>query len=186
MSSSDAAPVHLLGIAGSLRSGAYSKTLIATLAAAQRAPITMSVHDLGAVPLYNEDLDGDRAPDAVREFKQAIDTADGLVIVTPEYNYGLPGVLKNALDWASRPGFSSVLKDKPVLPISTSPAYTGGVRALADLKLLLLATLSRVVAGPEVVITGVNAKIEDGRFIDTDNLEFAQKQIDRLIAMARA
>jgi chromate reductase len=160
-----------------------SRILVHSLAARQKAPVKMSVYDIGEVPLYNQDLDGDNPPAPVKAFKDAIAAADGLVIVTPEYNYGIPGVLKNAIDWASRPAFNSVLKGKPVLPVSCSPAYTGAARALGQLKLLLLATLSDVVPGPEVVIAEVHNKIRDGRFLDESNLEFAQGQIDALIRM---
>ncbi len=178
--------VRLLAIAGSLRAESFSAAVARTLAANQKPPVAMTVYDLSDVPLYNQDLDGGDAPAPVRAFKDAIAEADGLVIVTPEYNYGIPGVLKNALDWASRPGFQSVLKDKPALPISNSPAFTGGVRALTQLKGVLLATLSHIVPGPEVVLGGIQSKITDGRLTDEDNLKFAQKQIDRLVAWIEA
>ena len=186
MSDEEAPSIHLLAIAGSLRRESYSAAVARTLAEAQKPPVAMTVYDLAAIPLYNQDLDGDELPVPVRAFKDAIARADGLVIVTPEYNYGLPGVLKNAIDWASRPGFESVLKHKPVLPISNSPAFTGGARALTQLKSVLLATLSHVVPGPEVVLGGVQRKITDGRLADADNLAFAQKQIDALVAGIQA
>ena len=178
--------VRLLGIAGSLRKESFSAAVARTLAAQQKMPVSMSVYDLSDIPLYNEDLDGAEPPEPVRAFKEAIADADGLIVVTPEYNYGIPGVLKNALDWASRPGFQSVLKDKPSLPMSSSPAFTGGVRALTQLKGVLLATLSDIVPGPEVVLGEIHGKIADGRLTDAANLKFAQKQIDRLVARIEA
>lgn len=186
MSEREAVSIRLLAIAGSLRKASFSAAVARTLAEAQKPPVAMTVYDLADVPLYDQDRDGDDPPRPVRAFKDAIAAADGLVIVTPEYNYGLPGVLKNALDWASRPGFESVLKDKPVLPISNSPAFTGGVRALTQLKSVLLATLSSIVPGPEVVLGNIQRKITDGRLTDADNLKFAQKQIDALVARIEA
>lgn len=185
MTESNQQPIRLLGFAGSLRREAFSKAVVRGLAERQKPPVTMTVFDLGAVPLYNQDLDGENSPPPVRAFKAAIAEADGLVIVTPEYNYGIPGVMKNALDWASRPGFKSVLKDKPVLPISCSPGLLGGVRALGHLKGTLLATLSKVILGPEVVIAQVKDKIKDDRLTDEMSLAFAQAQIDVLIAAVR-
>lgn len=179
-------PVTLLGFAGSLRRESFSKILVHSLAAQQKAPVKMSVYDIGEIPLYNQDLDGENPPAPVKAFKDAIAAADGLVIVTPEYNYGIAGVTKNAIDWASRPAFNSVLKGKPVLPVSCSPAYTGGARALAQLKYLMMSTLSECVAGPEVVIAQVKDKIKDGRFVDQANLEFAQGQIDALVNLILA
>jgi chromate reductase, NAD(P)H dehydrogenase (quinone) len=104
--------------------------------------------------------------------------------VTPEYNHGIPGVLKNALDWASRPFGKSVLIDKPVLVISVSPAFTGGVRAQAQVNETLLSIPARIVAGPQVVIGGVAAKMRDG-VIDQSFLSFALEALDRLVAMSR-
>lgn len=185
MIQSDQQSVHLLGFAGSLRREAFSKAVVWGLAERQKPPVTMTVFDLGAVPLYNQDLDGENTPPPVKAFKAAIAEADGLVIVTPEYNYGIPGVMKNALDWASRPGFNSVLKGKPVLPISSSPGMLGGVRALTHLKGTLLATLSKVILGPEVIIAQVKDKVRDGRLVDEAALGFAQAQINTLVAAIR-
>src|SRR5262249_26020287 len=98
-------------------------------------------------------------------FRNAIGVSDGVVIVTPEYNHGIPGVLKNALDWASRPYGKSVLIDKPVLVISVSPAFTGGVRAQAQVNETLLSIPARILAGPQVVIGGVAEKTKTGCLI---------------------
>lgn len=105
------------------------------------------------------------------------------MIATPEYNHGIPGVLKNALDWASRPLGRSALTGKPVLVISVSPAFTGGVRAQAQANETLLAIQSRPVPGPQVVIGNVADKIRDGQLIDESSLRFALSAIDRLIAL---
>jgi chromate reductase len=86
-------------------------------------------------------------PASVSALKEAIAQADGLIICSPEYNYSTSGVLKNALDWASRPGFNSPLKNKPVLIMTSSPGVLGGVRAQSQLRETLSATLSRVICG---------------------------------------
>ncbi len=109
--------------------------------------------------------------------------SDGVVIATPEYNHGVPGVLKNALDWASRPLGGAALTGKPVLVISVSPAFTGGVRAQAQVNETLLAIHSRPVLGPQVVIGNVADKVSDGRLTDEPSLRFALSAIDRLVAL---
>jgi chromate reductase len=102
-------------------------------------------------------------------------------IHSPEYNYGVSGVLKNALDWASRPGFNSPLKSKPVLIMTSSPGLLGGLRAQSQLRETLSATLSRVISCPQIVIPGVNQKIRDGRFVDETTIEFMLAAVDDLI-----
>ena len=143
--------------------------------------VSIEPFELGSVPLYNADLDAG-ALETVRALKSAISASEGMIIVTPEYNYGIPGVLKNALDWASRPGYQSVLKGKHVAVISSSPSLTGGVRAQAQLKQTLYAALARTLPWPEVVIGNVADKVRDGRLVDEVSLRFA---LDIVRALAR-
>lgn len=177
--------INLLGFSGSLRSGSYSAAVLRTVADASADKAQITIFNIGGIPLYNQDIEDTDLPDSVRKFKDAIAAADGVVIVTPEYNYGITGVLKNAIDWASRPGHNSVLKDKPALIISTSPAFTGGVRAIQQLRQTLSATLTRVVAVPDIVIGAVDKKIEGGRLTDETSLKFANGGVDALIAEIR-
>ncbi|MCF5668691.1 MULTISPECIES: NADPH-dependent FMN reductase [Pseudomonas fluorescens group] len=165
--------VHrLLGLSGSLRAQSTNTAVLNTLASRLGDHVQLQVFALNDLPLYNADLEADALPDAVHAFKEAIRQADGLIICSPEYNYGVSGVLKNALDWASRPGFNSPLKNKPVLIMTSSPGVLGGVRAQAQLRDTLNATLSRVINCQQIVIPGVNQKIHDGRFVDEPTIEF--------------
>ena len=118
-----APPTRLVGPAGSLRKASYSRATLLGLRNNLPAAVKLEICDL-KLPLYDEDEDHADASNDVRTFRNAIGATDGVVIVTPEYNHGIPGVLKNALDWASRPFGKSVLIDKPVLTISVSPAFT--------------------------------------------------------------
>ena len=174
--------IKLAGISGSLRKASSNTAILRTLQASLPEGVEMALLPLDGIPSYNQDLDGPDLPDAVRAFKAAIEACDGLVLCSPEYNFGMPGVLKNALDWASRPAFVSPLKGKPVLVMTSSPAFTGGVRAQAQLRDTLGGTLSRVIARPQVVIAGVHTKIEDGRLADATSLAFALEAITDLIA----
>ena len=174
---------RLVGLAGSLRKASYSRATLLGLREHLPGAVKLEIRDL-QLPLYNEDEDGADSPRDVRLFRDAIGASDGVVIVTPEYNHGIPGVLKNALDWASRPFGKSVLIDKPVLVISVSPAFTGGVRAQAQVNETLLSIPARIMAGPQVVIGGVAAKIKDG-MLDQAFLGFTLQALERLVAVSR-
>ena len=167
------APFRLLGISGSLRAGAFSTAVLEALAAASIQHAAYEYADIGALPHFNQDLYVEPLPPAVARFRDQIANADGLVISSPEYNHGIPGVLKNALDWASRPHNGSPLRGKPVLIVTSSHAFTGGVRAQYQIREALFSALARPVATPEIVVGGVGAKIVDGRFQDQPTIEFA-------------
>ncbi|HYF52677.1 MAG TPA: NAD(P)H-dependent oxidoreductase [Salinarimonas sp.] len=180
--------VRLLGISGSLRRDSHCTAVLRTLADRMREGVTLTLHSLEEVPLYNADHDGDQAPGAVKSFKSAISMADGLVICSPEYNYGMPGVLKNAIDWASRPAFKSPLVDKPVLIMTASPGTAGGVRAQYQVREALSATLARPISRPQVAIASVAQKVSEGRLADAATLEFVDAAVADLlreIAMLR-
>lgn len=179
------ARARLVGMAGSLRKASYSSAILSSLRDHVAATATLEILDL-RLPLYSEDDDGAATPEDVRDFRQAIGASDGVVIVTPEYNHGIPGVLKNALDWASRPFGQSVLIGKPVLVMSVSPAFTGGVRAHAQVNETLLAIQARIVPGPQVVIGSVAEKIRDGILVDESCQRFAMAALGCLTEMSQS
>src|ERR1043165_4367590 len=106
-------PIHVLGISGSLRRGAWNTGLLHAAGELLPESMTLAIFDLADIPLYNQDHDGPHAPDVVKQLRERIRAADALLIATPEYNASIPGVLKNALDWASRPITDSALAGKP-------------------------------------------------------------------------
>ena len=173
-----------LGFPGSLRRASFSRATLIGLRGILPDEAVLEICDL-QLPLYNEDDDRSDAPDQVIRFRTAIASSDGVVIVTPEYNHGIPGVLKNALDWTSRPFGKSVLKNKPVLAISISPAFTGGVRAHAQLNETLLSIPAFVLGGPQVVIGNIGSKVRDGVLVDQASLSFASAALHRIIAQSR-
>ena len=97
---------RLLGLSGSIRKASTNTAILQTLAERLGPKASLTVFPLNEIPLYDQDFDGDATPASVRALKQAIAESDGLVLCSPEYNHGMPGVLKNALDWASRPAFA--------------------------------------------------------------------------------
>ena len=156
----------ILAIAGSLRSASLSRALVREAIELAPEGVTILTYELADIPLYNGDVDVDGGPEAVRRFKEAIGSADGLLIATPEYNYGIPGVLKNAIDWASRPGFKSVLARKPVAVMGVANGTAGAARALGQLKQVLLATLSLLYPAPELTLGSASSKFAEGRLTD--------------------
>lgn len=175
-------PMHLLGLSGSIRSASHNTAVLRTVADAVRDRAELTVFSLRDIPLYDADLDGDALPASVRALKEAIAASDGLVICSPEYNYGIPGVLKNAIDWASRPGYRSPLKDKPALIMTASPGMAGGVRAHAQIREALSATLARPIARQQIAIPSVAQKIDqDNRLVDATTLGLVLSAIDDLL-----
>ena len=170
---------RLLFVPGSLRAASASRATIAALADRLDGRAEAAVADPGVLPLYNADVTDN--PD-VADWIEQIRAADGLVFVTPEYNYSVPGVLKNAIDWASRPAFESVFKGKKCLVISVSGGALGGVRAQGHLKYILHGMLAEVFAAREIVVPFANAKIEDGRLADDAILDFAGATLESFIA----
>ena len=166
-------PYDILGISGSLRAEAFSTAILEALFAASSSQARFDIADIGAIPHFNQDLYAEPLPPAVERFRRQITHADGIIISSPEYNHGIPGVLKNALDWASRPHNNSPLRAKPILIITSSSAFTGGVRAQYQIRETLVSALARPVPTPEIVVGGVGAKILDGRFHDQASIEFA-------------
>lgn len=153
---------HLLAIAGSLRRDSFNRRLLE--AASHCAPPGVNVRiyaALGRVPLFNEDDEAAAfAAGPVRELTDSVAAASGLLIATPEYNHSLPGVLKNALDWLSRPLAREVLREKPVAVIGASAGSWGTRLAQAALRQVLFATESRVLAGPALYLARADAAFD--------------------------
>jgi chromate reductase, NAD(P)H dehydrogenase (quinone) len=165
---------RLLGISGSLRKASFSTAVLQSLVTATAQEAEYDFADLGVLPHFNQDLVVEPLPAAVAALRTQIQNCDGIVISSPEYNHGMPSVLKNALEWASRPHNQSPLKDKPVLIVTSSPAFTGGVRAQYQIREALVSALARPLNTPEVVVGLVSSKIVDGRFVDVTTISFAK------------
>ena len=169
----------LLFIPGSLRAASSSRVLARTLGERLSDVAEPEFADIGRLPLYNADIVDD--PE-VASFTEQVSRAGGIVFVTPEYNYGVPGVLKNAIDWASRPAFNSVFVGKPCFVITTSGGAMGGVRAQAELKYTLSGMLAHVFPAKEIVVPMANKKVDDGVFADEAVLGFAEPILREFVA----
>jgi chromate reductase len=177
----DGKPIRLIGMSGSLRAGSYSNAVLATLRETFAGRADLELYDLAPIPLYNQDFEGDKRPPVVKKMLADIAEADGLVMCAPEFNHSIPGVLKNAIDWASRPAFQSVLAYKHVAIMATSRGPLGGARCLEHLRVALDSCLSRIALAREVLITAAESKIRDGRLVDEASLGFACGAVEALL-----
>jgi chromate reductase len=183
--SDDEKPIRLIGMSGSLRTGSYSNAVLETLREKFAGRADLLVYDLSPIPLYNQDFEGEKRPGTVKKLLHDIAEADGLVLCAPEFNHSIPGVLKNAIDWASRPAFQSVLAYKPVAIMATSRGPLGGARCLEHMRVALDSCLSRIALAREVIITAAEAKCEGDRLVDETSLGFACGAVEALIREIR-
>jgi chromate reductase, NAD(P)H dehydrogenase (quinone) len=178
-------PLRLLGMSGSLRTGSFSNAVLETLREKFAGRADLRIYDLAPIPLYNQDFEGEKRPQPVKKLLATIAASDGLVLCAPEFNHSIPGVLKNALDWASRPAFTSVMAYKPVAIMTTSRGALGGARCLEHMRVTLDSMLARVALAREVTITGSADKIRDGRLVDETCLGFACGAVEALLREIR-
>ena len=168
-----AAAFDVVAVAGSLRVGSYNQALLR--AAAQLAPVAMRlrIHDLSGIPLFSEDVERAGIPPAVASLRDAVAASDAFLVATPEYNHGVPGVLKNAFDWLSRPPGRSVLAWKPSAIMGASPGMTGTARAQSQLRQSFVFTNTPVLSQPEVLVGRAHEKFDsDGRLVDDATRKF--------------
>src|SRR5262250_2038131 len=172
-------------MSGSLRAGSYSNAVLETLREKFAGRAELKLYDLRSIPLYDQDFEGDKRPEPVKALLSAIAESDGLVLCAPEFNHSIPGVLKNALDWASRPAFTSVMAHKPVAIMATSRGALGGARCLEHMRVALDSMLARVTLAREVTITASADKVRDGRLVDETSLGFASAAVEALLREIR-
>lgn len=173
----NSALVKVLGICGSLRESSFNRALLD--AASRLAPSGMLIetHSIDEIPLYNADVEARGDPAPVERLKSAIRAADGLLIATPEYNYGIPGVLKNAIDWASRPPGHSVLNGKPAALMGASPGMSGTMRAQLQLRQAFVFTQTHVLLQPEVLVAHAAQKFTDRNLTDEPTRQVLAKML---------
>lgn len=171
--------IRVLGFAGSLRQGSYNRALLRAAQAAAPPGMTIEAFDLIEVPLYNGDVEAKGDPPGVAAFKAAIRAADGVLMVSPEYNHGVPGVMKNAVDWASRPPRAAPLAGKPVGIIGASPGMTGSARGQSQLRQAFEFTNSFCMPQPEVLVARANEKFDaEGKLTDEGTAKFLASYLE--------
>lgn len=186
----DARVYNVAGFAGSLRRGSYNRALLR--AAAELAPpvLRIAIYELHEIPLYNADVEAAGVAATVVRLRDAVRQADGLLIATPEYNHGVPGVLKNTIDWLSRPPRDSALNNKTAALMGASPGMTGTARAQSQLRQSFVFTNTYALLQPEVLVARAHEKFDaDGRLVDQATRDFVSRFLQRftdLIALHTA
>ena len=177
--------ISILGFAGSLRKGSYNKALLR--AAVELAPgnASLETFDLEGIPPFNQDLEN-TPPEKVKEFKRKIRAADAILIATPEANYTIPGVLTNAMNWASRPYGDNAFEGKPVAVMSASIGMQGGSRAEYHLRQSFIWLNMYPINAPEVMVPFAQEKIDaNGRVTDEKTREKIKELLESLVTWTR-
>lgn len=186
-SMANAAPLKFLGLCGSLRKGSFNRSLLHAYGEVLPEGVTMTVFDrLGEFPLYNQDVEAQGAPEVVSAFKDAIKSADALVIASPEYNFSVPGVLKNAIDWASRPPPTTPLKNKPCGIMGASGGMSGTMRMQYHLRQSFLFTQTLVLPQPEIFVRSAAQMFDaSGKLTDEPTRQILKQHAEALAAWTR-
>jgi chromate reductase, NAD(P)H dehydrogenase (quinone) len=174
--------VNILGIAGSLRRESYNKALLRASLNLVPETSSLTICEIDKIPLFNQDLENS-LPDTVKEFKNKLKAADAILFVTPEYNYSIPGVLKNAIDWASRPYGDNSLEGKPVALMSASIGMLGGARAQYHLRQSLVFLNMHPINRPEIMVPFAPQKFDDkGNLLDDKTRQLIRDLLQNLVA----
>jgi chromate reductase len=177
--------IKILGFAGSLRKGSFNRSLLCAAGELLPEGVTLETFDLEGIPPFNQDLEK-TPPERVMEFKSRIRAADAVLIASPEYNYSVPGVLKNAIDYASRPHGDSAWPGKALAVMSASTGMLGGSRAQYHLRQTFLFLGVTAVTRPEVFVTFAAQKFdENGKLTDEPTREIVKQLILALADLAR-
>ena len=164
---------NVVGFAGSLRRGSYNRALLRAATELAPSALHIVIHELDGIPLYNGDIEAAGAPPSVVQLRDAIRKADGLLIATPEYNHGVPGVLKNTIDWLSRPPRNSALNGKVAAVMGASPGMTGTARGQSQLRQAFVFTNTYALLQPEVLVGHAHEKFgADGRLVHQATRDF--------------
>ena len=179
--------MNILAFAGSLREDSYNRTLIRTAVEVAPEELSIDVFDLTPIPLFNADVEAEGDPAPVADFKAAIRAAAALLIASPEYNHGVPGVLKNAIDWASRKADADrpAIAGKPVALLGASPGRLGTARGQLQTRQALRGAGAIVMPRPDVFVAGAHEVIDDGRVTDDDTRDRIAKLVTALGEWAR-
>ncbi|MDD5191158.1 MAG: NAD(P)H-dependent oxidoreductase [Dehalococcoidales bacterium] len=173
--------IHILGFAGSLRKGSYNRALLRAALEVVPEDAELEIFELDKIPPFNQDNETN-LPASVKEFKAKIKAADAILIATPEANYSIPGVLKNAMDWASRPYGDNSFEGKPVAIMSASTGMLGGARAQYHLRQTFVFLNMYPVNRPEVMVAFAPQKFDDkGKLLDAKTKQLIQALLQNLV-----
>jgi len=171
--------MKILAFAGSLRKGSLNKSLLRAARDVAPEGMEIEIFDLAGIPLFNADLEAEGDPKPVIEFKEAIRKADGILIATPEYNHGMTGITKNAIDWGSRPAKDAPIAGKPAGILGASPGRTGTVRSQEQLRQSLKSVNVHCMDLPELLLFRAREKFDEkGNLIDDATRDRLKKYME--------
>ncbi len=178
-------PLKIVGIVGSLRTGSYNRALLNAARELVPEGVELEILEISTFPLFNQDMEQNLPPDVV-QFKEKIKAADAVLFVTPEYNYSIPGVLKNAIDWGSRPYGQNSFDDKPVAIMGASMGMLGSARAQYQLRQTFVFLNMHAVNRPEVMVPSVQDKVDqNGVVTDAHTRDKIRELLEALVGHTR-
>lgn len=181
--------MKIVAIVGSLRKDSYNMQIAKTMQERYEGQLNIQIADIGSLPFYDQDQENN-PPQSVKEFKESISNADGVIIITPEFNWSVPGVLKNAIDWASR--VEKVFVNKPVMTLGATLGMLGTVRAQMHLREILSSpgVQARILppGGNEILIGLVQQKVDEktGKLVDENTLHFLDDKVNMFIDFVKS
>lgn len=177
--------MHILGLSGSLRKDSFNTAALRACQALLPSGVTLEAFDIAPIPLYNDDVYQQGFPAPVQMLREKIAAADALLIATPEYNYSIPGVLKNAIDWASRPP-SQPFDGKPIALMSASPGALGGARSQYHLRQVFVSLNGMILNRPEVMMAAAPAKFDAaGNLTDSATRDHIARMLVALVEWSK-
>ncbi|HUG15626.1 MAG TPA: NADPH-dependent FMN reductase [Thermomicrobiales bacterium] len=178
---------RILGISGSLRQASYNSALLRAARDLAPAGAQIEIFDLSDIPFYNGDVESSGLPEPVARLAEAVRTANALLIVTPEYNHSVPAVLKNAIDWISRPSAGNPLRHKPIALLGASGGQYGTVRAQSHLRQIFASAIEAyVMIKPDLFVNNAASKIDaDGNVTDEETRQRIAAHVEALVAWSR-
>lgn len=180
--------IRIAALCGSLRDASLNRAMLQAASSLAPDGMAVSVHRLNAIPLFNEEVEAKGWPEPVQALREALESADGIIFGTPEYNFSIPGVLKNAIDWLFRPAGEGPLFGKPCCLMGASPSAFGTLRAQMHLREVCHYNAMPVMPKPEILIMKAGGKFENGELTDAPTRELittAMKNFDTFVRRHR-
>ena len=172
---------NIVGIAGSLRKDSYNRALLKTIVELAPEQLQINILNIGSVPLYNKEIEQAGTPKEVLELKETIQKADGLILVTPEYNHSVSGVLKNVIDWASRQETTNVFDQKIVAIAGATDGNFGTVHAQRDLRWMMSYLGAYAMPKPDIFVSRAQDKFINGELVDKEMEVKIKKFLDSFV-----